>query len=387
MRSSDGQYLDRLDHMRGWAAMLILVYHSLGTLSARATHIEPPYFLFTWISDGHTGVSMFLVLSGFVLTIINRDVLSGAASISYLGFLFNRFLRIFPLLFFVTSLAITANYAKFTPLDLLPLVTMHLNTNASIGISSEWAVGIEFQCYLLLPVILLAVQRAGPKYLLMLMALFVLMRVALYQSDYVSNNGVFYFSLIGRADQFATGIGAAIVYIWLRESAFRPSKAACAAVIALGLVLLTALLRAGNLSSGAGSATYASGFFTPVFHLTEALLWAAVMIGYLLFPARRIWLGGVWSWIGLVSYSLYLLHTLIIFAVRDVVDANAWWGESRNWTALYLTVAVVIPTTLVASALSYHVIEKPFLEFRRPYRTSTRGKLDAVKPPEHATAG
>lgn len=368
MRSSDGLYLDRIDHLRGWAAMLVLIYHSIGDLSGglSQTHTSNP--LFVWIADGHTGVSMFLVLSGFILTIVNRRYLDGDV-LSYRGFIFNRFVRIFPLLIFVTAIAIATRIPTFKSTDLLPLLTLQLYAEDTIGISSEWAVGTEFQAYFVFPLLLLGLRSNGIKYLAGFLLLMISVKVMLLQGR-VTHNGSFYYILLGRIDQIVLGMMAASVYLRMDHSKVRAIW--CVLGIVAGLAGLTALLLYAN-SIGGGVARYARGpFFPAIFHASEGVLWAVVLMSYVLLPVKKIYFSRVWAWLGEISFSLYLLHSLIIVAVHRSVFGPiymsfpiATYGDFTP--ATISTVLFVIPTSLAVAYLSYLTIEKPAMAYRRPY--------------------
>lgn len=383
MRSTEGMYLDRVDHLRGWAAMLVLVYHAMGDFTVGLTHKYPSNPLFIWISDGHTGVSMFLVLSGFILTIINRDVLDGAV-LSYRGFVYNRFLRIFPLLLFVTAIAIATRMPAFKSIELLPLLTLQLYAADTPGISSEWAVGVEFQCYLIFPLMLLAVRNQGLRYLAGFVGLMVLVRLLLNFAG-LEHNGSYYSILLGRIDQFAVGMGAALVYLKIGNS--RVTMLPCVVAILAGLAGLTALLLAAN-AAGGGNAMLARGdLFPAVLHLGEALLWALVLLGYVLLPVRRIVGGAFWSRLGAISFSLYLLHPLVTSAARKTLYGPIFRWLDVNVYGDFLAPAVgtlilVVPASVLIAMLSYAVIEQPAFALRKPYirRDGLRNAEAATTP-------
>jgi len=89
-----------VEQLRGWAALLVLFYHSIHSGAAAigvqgwlAAGNNP---LAALLFEGHTGVALFMVLSGYILATgtFGKDI-------SYAGFLRNRFLRIFPLMIVV----------------------------------------------------------------------------------------------------------------------------------------------------------------------------------------------------------------------------------------------------------------------------------------------
>jgi len=356
--------------------MLVLVYHSIGDLTKGNSQHITNNPLFVWIAEGHTGVSLFLVLSGFILTTINLPALHDGR-FSYGGFLWNRFVRIFPLLIFMYVLAIPAHTATFKSTDILPLLLLQLNSNDSIGISSEWAVAIEFQCYLLFPFLLAFWRSNGLRYLGEFVLLVLITRLGLVAAGKVVNNGAFYFSLVGRLDQFIIGMIAAAVYARVQSKSL--NWTVCLILILSAIICLTGALLWGN-HLGFGKAPYGGGVLYPtVFHSIEAILWAVVLVGYLLLPLRLGLLERALSKLGEISYSLYLVHTLVILAVYrllypTLVQAGSTWSDNQYFTAALGTLILVIPLSLLVSYGTYRLIEKPFLQFRRPYQQSETQK-------------
>ena len=97
--SVNRRYIPEIDQLRAFAALLVLFYHGLqliGTQLAQGIAFDPSrHWLYpanpvlTIIEEGHSGVSLFIVLSGFILSL-------GAVgnSVSYGRFLAARILRI-----------------------------------------------------------------------------------------------------------------------------------------------------------------------------------------------------------------------------------------------------------------------------------------------------
>ncbi|WP_423805513.1 acyltransferase family protein [Pelistega ratti] len=86
------------------------------------------YFATTWLVNGSTGVSLFLFLTGFLFCIISGY---GGKKIQYKGFIYNRILRIFPLMILMVFIVITINRVNSTPMDIFRILTLQLNTGHS----------------------------------------------------------------------------------------------------------------------------------------------------------------------------------------------------------------------------------------------------------------
>lgn len=80
MKSSNSVYLPRLDHLRFLAAMLVFTWHTIHDAEAVPFAAVPSFFPLSLFEEGHTGVSFFLTLSGFILAALctDRTVLYGA---------------------------------------------------------------------------------------------------------------------------------------------------------------------------------------------------------------------------------------------------------------------------------------------------------------------
>ena len=91
MKSSSGQYFQSLDHVRAIAVFTIFVWHFIHFDNGQLA--SPLVFPFSFFTEGHTGVAIFMTLSGYLFA----KLLDGKR-FNYFAFLRNRFLRLAPLL-------------------------------------------------------------------------------------------------------------------------------------------------------------------------------------------------------------------------------------------------------------------------------------------------
>lgn len=112
MRSSDGHHWIALDHIRAIAALLVFSWHFLHWDSGVPIPFggAPAIFPIAIFDEGHTGVSLFMVLSGYLFA----KLLDGK-DVDYLPFFWNRALRLLPLLIFALALSGIVNYLQFGP--------------------------------------------------------------------------------------------------------------------------------------------------------------------------------------------------------------------------------------------------------------------------------
>ncbi|HKP58531.1 MAG TPA: acyltransferase [Polyangiales bacterium] len=365
MRSPNIKYLVGLDHLRAFAALLIVFYHGLHLLSlqprAGARGDVAPFWwisnnpLAALIEEGHTSVALFMVLSGFVFSVgaLGRNINYGA-------YLKNRFLRIYPLFMFLTVVALAAFPSAYSLLALLQTLLFQGNLPGSLNIppytSMFWAVGIEFQFYLLFPLLHRFIEREGARWAIGAIALCIAMR--LIASIGGSNaRDVTYWHLLGRLDQFLIGMLAARVFDRLRA---RPLPWGLLTTAAFGstLALVMAFNRAGGWPTLA--------LWKVLWPTAEALGWGFVIVSYTAFASRVPQLiSRPLAALGSISYSIYLLHyTFVLFLPRFIPVS---FGADPNWASQAYVLLIVLPILLPLAALSYYVIERPFLKLRVRY--------------------
>jgi peptidoglycan/LPS O-acetylase OafA/YrhL len=163
VQSPNRRYIVEVDELRGIAALLVFFYHSVHQGHAAIGGqgwLFASFPLTALLYEGHTGVSLFMVLSGFILAkgTFNKPL-------DYKRFLINRVLRIFPLMVFVNVFAIYAskNYTLegvLAPFLFLYNTPFRINDLTQLS-ATTWAVSVEFQFYLVAPFLFMFVARRG----------------------------------------------------------------------------------------------------------------------------------------------------------------------------------------------------------------------------------
>lgn len=359
MLSSGGVYVSRLDHLRLLAALLVFVWHFVHFGGDAAwlpfSHV-PAFPLLSLLEEGHTGVSLFLVLSGFIFM-----RLAGDKVLDIPGFYYNRLLRVMPLfavwcLYYVQS-------RELDPVEVLVSSLFLLNRGAVPGVG--WTVVVELQFYLVFPFLLMFSRRHGTAYLARLLLLALCFRLLLWlQSGTVQHMA--YWTLFGRIDQFLLGMMAAR----LADLPCLRGRVASVAMFVAGLAVVSAAVHGLNLAGGfyGGAEGYPSrSAYWVVLPTLEGLGYALVVLGYLGLPLNWPgWLDRSFARMGAASYSIYWSHMLIIEVAFGLLGA-AGLGGSGFGPALMWGLAVVFPACVLFSMASYALIERPFLALRRPY--------------------
>jgi peptidoglycan/LPS O-acetylase OafA/YrhL len=370
MKGKNIRYLTAVDQLRGLAAVLIILYHGLH-IFAYQLRFDKPFGFDHWLHadnpllaaliEGHTAVALFMVLSGFIFT-------HGAtgADIRYAPFIYNRFLRIFPMFLFLYLVAVYLFPERYTLLGLVQGVLFQTNLPGATFIepftSLFWTIAVEFQFYLLFPFLIMFQRRYGQRYLLMLVLLFFVFRV-IGLSLGANPRDYSYTSLLGRMDQFVFGMLLALRY----QRPHPNPTLALGGLIVAGLALIGALAGFHYLGGYPIVAWYKILWPT-----LEGLLWAAFIYCYLVFFQQRVGvLLRLLARLGEVSYSLYLSHLIVIELIARNHVFVLGFGAAIIPNALLTTLVVVLPVAILLASLTYQLIERPFLELRRVYLDRT----------------
>ena len=369
MRSPNIRYRQGLDQLRGLAALLIVFYHGLHVLSffPRARGGNPyQFWIRTWnpfmalIEEGHSAVGFFIVLSGFLFS-----VSALGQRVIYSAFFRNRVLRIFPLFVLLLVVGSVANATAYTFNGVLQTVFMQADFPGAAqgGVFSGmfWAVAVEFQLYLIFPFLHHFTERHGKRWAIACIALCVAMRLLAAGVGPANARDISYSHVLGRLDQFVIGMLAARLF---RQLEPRPLPWGLLSLAATGLVL--AVLTGFNQLGGYPN----SALWKVLWPVVEALAWAPLLIAYTCFAERLPgWLGTPLAAIGTISYSIYLLHNALIAALPRL-----WYPQlspDLNSHALLYVLYGIMPVLLALSALSYYVVERPFLALRVSYLNKT----------------
>jgi peptidoglycan/LPS O-acetylase OafA/YrhL len=319
---------------------------------------HPEAFGFGWVIEGHTGVSLFFVLSGYLFMNI---ALRADGKLDYGRFLRNRTLRIFPLFIVVFAVAVSINRDAFRPQDALYLLFSNLGdapTSKQFMTGAAWTISVEFTFYLAFPFLARFALMQGPGYLVRLTGLILLFKLGAFLiSDRPTH--MIYSTLLGRFDQFLIGMLAAQLAAYHLDVKLHGVWTLIAGFSVWGLLEAQAHWASFFLPQPAQSAWLA-------WPTVEAMAWATLIVSY------AHWRGTLWDWLGRmlerggeISFSLYLWHGLVIYLGIRLIGTPSWF-ESRILNVLAVTGGVLTASWWVAS-LSYRTIEAPFLELRGRY--------------------
>jgi peptidoglycan/LPS O-acetylase OafA/YrhL len=131
----------------------------------------------------------------------------------------------------------------------------------------------------------------------------------------------------------------------------------------LGLVLIAATYARFNAAGGFDFDPKSP--FWIVLPTIEALCYGAIVSAYIFLPRNASqalgFVSKAFGYLGRITYSMYLVHLLIFLVVWKLVPMSATtWEQAMLWFIL-----VGLPAVILASSLTYAVVERPFLELER----------------------
>jgi peptidoglycan/LPS O-acetylase OafA/YrhL len=160
--SDKARNIPSLDGMRGISILLVVAGHSAPHF---AGWIRIPTSLY--VLSAHTGVSIFFVISGFLITSLLLKELHGTGTIGLKGFYLRRAFRIFPPFYLYLSILFFLTVAGVFQVPLCAFFFAATYTSnyylgpggAFIGLQHLWSLSVEEQFYLLWPAVLLLLGK------------------------------------------------------------------------------------------------------------------------------------------------------------------------------------------------------------------------------------
>ena len=350
-------YFPALTGLRAVAVFLVLIHHY--------NPVPPELYgggLHRLAAETHIGVTVFFVLSGFLIGYRYLD----SRALSLRTYFANRFARIYPMYFLLTTLTFGVLYYQNQDTEPFPLGEYLLNITflrglfakyLYTGIAQGWSLTVEEMFYVSAPLAFGLIRRNGQwlwRLPLLLVALGVgavlLCRGRPWLGLFDSFGFLFQFTYLGRAVEFFTGITLAW---WLRRST--PGTAQPRFLTYAGVA--GSLLCLWGLSRLHGSEISQYGVLTPAGMFINNVLLPLCGIGPLLWGLVRedTWLRRFLSsppllLLGKSSYVFYLIHVGVLYTLL------------REWLPSPVQAIVVL---YGASILLYWAVEEPLNHWLR----------------------
>ena len=365
-------YSAALESVRAIAALLVFARHIAGRLVATGADPGPPGFFESFAWGGQTGVTLFFVLSAFLL--VPPFIAKAPASIP--RFFARRFLRLWPIYLFAVFVATAWNAESLGDFGDGLIYLVYGQSHWSLITPLEpfssvwWSLATEVQFYAVLGLCaFLGSRRFGRVVLGALLLFYAVAYAAFIATGFgigdIGSSLSLRVSIFGRGWSFLLGGLAA----WLYGRYGADWRARLEKVGWLGkgggdaLIMLTVVGIGLLLMKVETIGTWPAEIEWHAWHIPESALWAAFIIGLLVLPLRLrpFLVNRPLERLGILSYSFYLWHLPIIVAVGKGLGISSADPEIAEPALLVLAIALSFAGTFAASALTYRYIEKPFL--------------------------
>lgn len=380
-------YLKPIDGLRGFAILLVIMFHR-----------DVAYF-------GWTGVILFFVLSGYLITkvLMVENEKQTPLKTKLKNFWARRILRIFPLYYlylFILILVLLAGWTTsqagmemaslFTYTYNFYLINIYEKLGPSFLAGHFWSLSVEEQFYLFYPFLIFLCRRRHLKIAVISLIFFsVMFRLFFseYQPDYLANsNGYIDYHPLSYLDSFLCG---AAIFI------FRLDKIKLSIQYLIFFFSLLLTIAGGlyiyldingsetfhvrnYLSSFGIEAHYTKDFYRVWGLLHLNLLFSSLLILLLSDAKNKLhsWLKRIFELkplvaIGKVSYGMYVFHGIAIWLLSDIFNYE---NTGMNKYVFFL---LCLASIWLVSFAVYHLYEKRFLMLKDRFRESNAAETSS----------
>lgn len=352
-----------LDHLRALAIIVVFFYHYF-----IVTHGQPP-----WLPDvasfGWTGVDLFFVMSGFLISSQIFYQIKQEQPISFKIFFIKRFFRIVPA--FLVTVGLYSCFPFFREREALPPLWKVLTFIQNIGLdvknfgtfSHAWSLCVEEHFYLFFPVVLIFLQRfklfAKSYWLLIVLFLFGFgIRFYYYNYLYLPKfedndswmywHKYIYYPTYTRLDGLLVGVSLAGIYIFLPKFYTKISQ------YANQFILLSLCILTGAYFLCEGQKTFSAS----IFGFPLVALGFGLMVLGAISPKSFLykWNSKTTTFIANLSFAIYLTHKGVIHYTHKLLD------QFKMESNLMLIICMI--SCILAAYLLNLIIEKPFMNLR-----------------------
>jgi len=356
---SPSNYIPQLDGIRGLAIILVVSFHYFGT--------------FPLLSFGWSGVDLFFVLSGYLIT--SRLIAMEERENHLLQFYKNRALRIMPI-YYATFIAFFIGYHLLVSKPNLPGFSFYDKNWASFifffqnwtfiewgdlkenHLQHFWSLAIEEQFYLVWPFVLYKFRKKEYffKVLIVLILFIIISRVCLFikYSDYMDYPH-FYYNTFCRMDAFLLG---GILFLYQQK---KRAKQLVNYYYGGTIILIAGIIYTGY-------ANISNPFISTIGYTLIALMYAGLIYSVTSYSGKFVLKIFNYSWlrfIGKISYGLYIFHWIVLRFVEPKLSVwtSEYMGIAREYAHWWSLVGCLL-ISLALSIISFFYFESFFLKMK-----------------------
>jgi peptidoglycan/LPS O-acetylase OafA/YrhL len=322
--------INEIDGLRGIAAVFVMLFHYTFVFNQKWVYGKPFHY-------GYMGVSLFFIISGFVIT------MSVESKKSYIDFCYGRFIRLYPIYWIALIITIIAMHSmnlqmfKLNTTNIVVNFTMLQRFLGYIDIDGAyWTLAIELIFYFLIVIILILNKTAKiiPYFIVLILIIFI-SRIIL--SQYFTEQ----IKLIQIIQQFRFLhlFLAGIIFYKIHTSRFQKTD----------LILLTFCLIC-NLGAHLRFNILIETLIVLVFFIVFGLLTIKEnkLMNFLNHP--------ILQFLGKISFPLYLLNENFGASLFTLINLHF----SIN---IFIQILIVIIIVIISASLIHYTIEKPLFQY------------------------
>lgn len=353
MNNKSNHRLEYLDALRGLAALYVIIFH---------IHLIPkvplalPSYLIDIVGYGGSGVTLFFVISGFSMALTWHRYQESCSPL--LTFYVSRFARVAPLLYFWLFLMLIAQYYLnggdhiFNIKEIILNILLIFNFDPSYQkgiVWASWTIGVEIIFYAIFP-ILAYLKIINIKNNLIIVFLFILLNLVLIDlNNEIINPLLSSMGILHHLPVFCIGI---LIY--------GISEILKGKDLLLNIFISRAILLIGISVIFYSILNYSNNIF---YYYISALAYGLILLSFCLGNFKN-WAIRKLSFLGKISYSLYLNHPILIFLLSPLY---AFLYTNINSVTISFILSIVVSLSLLIgiSIITYYSIERPGMNFAK----------------------
>lgn len=352
-----GRLLPGIHGLRGIAALAVVLFHL-----EHIGRVDPPAF-FSFIGrDFGYSVHLFFIVSAFSLMYSTERRTDHPGWVA--EYFLKRFFRIAPLFYLIIGFELARQFAfggiRVSVTDILMNVTFTFGFVPLAGfVWGGWSVGVEMIFYALFPVVLLLIRshRSALGLVLVTIVTSYAMRTGLHEQHLATNPRPqwdwSYFAFASNVCFFAMGI-----YAYRLSQTFGDKRALMGGAVPLAALAIIG----GLLFFDLGQPLKGGGRLDIVVWgvgLSALCLWQSVAPSIVI--ANKLF-----EYLGERSFSIYLLHPIVIAALLPVIARSyETFASHIGAYAYFACAALVVGAVLICAEFTYRLVEVPGINLGR----------------------
>lgn len=353
---SQARKIRSLDGLRAISICMVLLGHSGKYLPASISH----NIIFKYLSNSTLGVSIFFVISGYLITKLLMQEREKTGEVSLRKFYIRRALRIFPIFYLCILVVISINAFLVPIIDSykeIGFAALYLwnykhffvqGGTAGLYLGHYWSLSMEEQFYLIWPFMFLIVKRENLiKAVIIIIGLMPLLRVVTYFIA-PGSRGQIHMMMQTGGDAILIGCLAALLEGQKNTGKKVVTRATNNFIGIFSGIFIFIINRTLNIKLG-GTWSMSVGQSIENIFILLFVLWCI----YKESSFSKLLNTSVFRQIGLISYSLYVWHMIIL------ENPGNLFPES---------ILIKLSLIFIVGFASYYLIEAPILRLKNRFK-------------------